>query len=1028
LGRFDVSLMKYLYKLLLLLTLVIPSISEGSSPILTSEAAEGQDNYPVSCVPMVGKGQRQLSQYLSSTEGLKVNLILKDLDKEQIDVYLRLKISGIGIVIANPEGFIPAQKITLQRGSLVTLSGSQLEEYFNPANLQAQGIDQSFLYQGGSLPQGSYRIEVTAYEVDRNRQVSNRGEVNTFVFLADPPLLISPRGSLMATYPQRVMFQWQLPVQPFTDPSLPPISYTLKLAKVGSISPAEDALNRPDSIISVGDILLTSYILTDAAALLLEEGQQYVWQIQVSQEYRHFFNNSGKSNIAVFTYQSPPCNAPTGLTGHTSIGGYTVKWNAVPEATAYRLEYKELSATDWIAVNAPLNTAVLDISNVNTQYYLRVSSVCRPGQSSVPSDSVFLDNALNQPYTRPEELQDPQEDPLDAVLNPFSNPIVITNGTPGTPPTVEELLENLRNLPPPQCSTDLTEGVSCTDEETIEYTGSEEFDIVPGSLLAIKGFKVVVTEGGPNGKGILYYNAFGGLPVSVVFNGVKAYRDATGQNGCVYDGEMPVEGSDNTVLDRDVQSRLLAIYNRNNNPTSYAGSFDQALKDLKDKAEELKDKSEITHTDWTQLNTYIVASNKGFSDWKDDVNAAFGNDVPVDVQTALTRLGEIEDELTQLSACATENIPQGGGGDNYLNLTAMLRLACVMQFDKLIAKQGEAGQVERTLQKVFWPKLESKRFEAIPYETVTLYEMSSWDDEDDELGNLTINVVQIGESEFTEADMSECSAVPVGPPGLTPAQIREMFYADILAVDMNDCPANYGGRKTTYTSPARVPRNPAYYWGKLLEKQNKGEIAKLLSDNNIKAIGNRNFEGIKIDDDWIKVCPKHAPYKGQTFAHHHVDRINIAVGLPRDFHNNYSKQLHWGDDVLEKLGKYCEDKKLPNNKGRFVTKGLGTVSIAFMFLDVVKMFKGDPTAGWNVFARPSEKGKLYYIAEKDMYLMPVKITKTATEASMEYKLYNGYDYDSQKKKYIGVGEIGTFCEHYNHVTKQSSVLPGSCTL
>jgi hypothetical protein len=128
------------------------------------------------------------------------------------------------------------------------------------------------------------------------------------------------------------------------------------------------------------------------------------------------------------------------------------------------------------------------------------------------------------------------------------------------------------------------------------------------------------------------------------------------------------------------------------------------------------------------------------------------------------------------------------------------------------------------------------------------------------------------------------------------------------------------------------------------------------------------------------------------------------------------------------MSKSGENKKLPNNKGRFVTKGLGTISIAFMFLDAFKMFNGDPTAGWNIFARPSEKGKLYYLAEKEIFLMPVKIYKTASEAWMEYKLYNGYIYDKQKKKYVGTEEIGTYCEYYNNLTKEASVVPYSCEI
>jgi len=633
---------------------------------------------------MVAKGHRQLSQYLSSTEGLKVNLILKDLDKEQIDVYLRLKISGIGIVIANPDGFIPSQKITLRRGSLVTLSGSQLEEYFNPANLQAQGVDQSFLYQGGSLPQGSYRIEVTAYEVDRNRQVSNRGEVNTFVFLADPPLLISPKGTLMATYPQQVMFQWQLPGLPFMDPRAKAISYTLRLAKVGGAVTPANALNRIDSIVVIKSISSTSYLLTSEAGLLLEEGEQYVWEIEIDNpDYKGYYRNGGLSEPAVFTYAARPCDHPKSLSSSILLAGYTLKWTAVPEAVDYEVEYARIDrlVEAWERVNTQMTAIDLPLGK-DLQYKARVKTVCRGGKLSQPGEEIYLINPVFYRYCEG-DCDPPAPNPLlDRVLNPFSNPISIgSDGRPQTVKSLEEMLEDLKKLPLPDCGIAFTEGVDCEPTEIIEYDGSEQLSIAPGDILAINGFKVLVTEGGPNGKGLLYYNAFGGSIVPVNFMGVQAFKAKNGtKGGCVYAGEMPVEGSDNSVLDRDVQSRVAALLAKINDPGSYAGSFQEAIEEAKRLAQEIMSKiaagQQPTAEDLGKFKTVCKAIDEGIKIWKEDAQKVVGNDPDLH-RDVLYKLDEISREYKALADCAANQTVSGGGGNAVLRIPL---LAC--NFDK----------------------------------------------------------------------------------------------------------------------------------------------------------------------------------------------------------------------------------------------------------------------------------------------------------------------------------------------------------
>jgi hypothetical protein len=244
----------------------------------------------------------------------------------------------------------------------------------------------------------------------------------------------------------------------------------------------------------------------------------------------------------------------------------------------------------------------------------------------------------------------------------------------------------------------------CDDRERTPTAGTENFVLTPNKYMYLNGYEILITA--PN-EGLLYLPLIKTrIPVEWNRGGMEAItnvKKATdGDYGCVFNGEARMQGSVTGAIGRDLHRQVMALLTQG--AGSFSGKFGEALENLKIKATELKTKSGITQTDWTTLNSYIVASKSGFTEWKGSISNAFGNDIPEEVQTALTRLGEIEEELAQLSACATENIPQGGGGDNYLNFTAMLRLACAMQFDKLIAKQGEAGELALFLEEVLDPE------------------------------------------------------------------------------------------------------------------------------------------------------------------------------------------------------------------------------------------------------------------------------------------------------------------------------------
>ncbi len=60
------------------------------------------DNYPVQAhVHINGPGSLKLSEYFSSSTRLGVDLILKDLTKSSLEVYLSWELEGLGLGVTN---------------------------------------------------------------------------------------------------------------------------------------------------------------------------------------------------------------------------------------------------------------------------------------------------------------------------------------------------------------------------------------------------------------------------------------------------------------------------------------------------------------------------------------------------------------------------------------------------------------------------------------------------------------------------------------------------------------------------------------------------------------------------------------------------------------------------------------------------------------------------------------------------------------------------------------------------------------
>ncbi|MDB5339642.1 MAG: outer rane adhesin like protein [Planctomycetaceae bacterium] len=79
-------------------------------------------------------------------------------------------------------------------------------------------------------------------------------------------------------------------------------------------------------------------------------------------------------------------------------------------------------------------------------------------------------------------------------------------------------------------------------------------------------------------------------------------------------------------------------------------------------------------------------------------------------------------------------------------------------------------------------------------------------------------------------------------------------------------------------------RNPKAFW-----REWKGTYGNTLSEANGLAV--KAGRSPVVDDQWIKQFPEHAPYKGETLIHHHLDYGPKAIPLPDTLH---SRQPGWG--------------------------------------------------------------------------------------------------------------------------------------
>ncbi|ADB40283.1 fibronectin type III domain-containing protein [Spirosoma linguale] len=533
---------------------------------------------------------QRLADYFSADKRLLVDLLLKDLTKPAIQVYLRWSFEGVGIRVGSQPGYVPPHFITLQPGILNRQRGSDLQaDYFNPAAIQTQGIDPRSAYTI-QLPEGFYTLNLEALEASTGQIVSNTSQTFLVLTYPQPPLLNLPlTGSeLSPTALQKVPISWS--PRHFATPTTNAV-YTLKVCEVPEgFEPNEQVM----LTCTEPRLEMTIPATTTAPDITqwikpLEVGHRYAFQVSVtdlSGEMTNFVNQ-GRSQVSYFRY-GKECRPPAFTIQSLGSDRVQLSWERTEGAQGYVVEYKLATAPDWQTLSATGTAQVIGGLKPTADYLFRMRADCGGSAPSAPGEIQPWNIRDEAPDVAPElplTLTNPiairvQNGPdgqaqlptsLSALYRNYPSPSAPSPGTtsrpagsnptPGTQPTTTGAVSTTDTggtgtgqatssptpadaalLTLPYCAMQASSFAGCEvpHPSVALPTGEKELtSLQVGDVLGIYDYAVFVTKVGRDaplsGEGLARLPFLGGTMVLVEFSGVSARAGEDGTNGgCVY--------------------------------------------------------------------------------------------------------------------------------------------------------------------------------------------------------------------------------------------------------------------------------------------------------------------------------------------------------------------------------------------------------------------------------------------------------------------------------------------------------------
>lgn len=266
--------------------------------------------YPVSTnISLTSPTVPFLDEFTVATSNPMIaTIILNDINEVSYDVKLRLTISGEGITIRTRPDYLPLP-ITLTYNTPVIKTGTELAPYFNPDNLEFQGITKQQYIAQGRLPEGFYSVCIEAFDYQRDDvlAVSNRACATAQMVVHDPPVITTLKGQNYETTPQNYVFSWQpMHVGAF------PVEYELSLYEaIPNLAPNQIfESTTPHAKVKT---FSTTYLYTVFDPILQPDKEYYAIVRASDISNLNVFKNNGFSQYETFILETPcvpfsPCD------------------------------------------------------------------------------------------------------------------------------------------------------------------------------------------------------------------------------------------------------------------------------------------------------------------------------------------------------------------------------------------------------------------------------------------------------------------------------------------------------------------------------------------------------------------------------------------------------------------------------------------------------------------------------------------------------------------------------------------------
>lgn len=339
--------------------------------------------YPVTAIVQVTQFS-PLPEAYDDPGRVVITLISTD-TRPEYSAILRFKLSGAGFSITTREDYRPAP-LVLRRNQPLVLTGAQLRDYFDPLNLDFEGIEQSALLAGGGLlPEGPVSLCAAVYDYNRffDPPVSNTGCANGFMQLHRPPVLIEPGTEVPVMPIQQLRFVWQ-PMHAGVS-----ARYTLEIYENNLAGFSPDLVLQATPPLAVVETLTPFYLYTNLDPLFIP-GRDYLVRVRaIDVMGQAAFINGGWSEIYAFHYGIPctPPVAPRLIT--RTENSLQIHWE-ITGADGQLLNGVALQSLSWhpeansqavqsIPVSLPEGEHTLTGLMAATGYTLNLNFICADG-------------------------------------------------------------------------------------------------------------------------------------------------------------------------------------------------------------------------------------------------------------------------------------------------------------------------------------------------------------------------------------------------------------------------------------------------------------------------------------------------------------------------------------------------------------------------------------------------------------------------------------------------------------------------